>query len=148
MVVQKRWAYLNVTSVDRKNSSLAQNLLFTDAAVYGTNSPANVTLAQLILVVNTNVDPVKNTSYETNLGCAKYENAMLPLNYIALVSRGECTFDRKIQVAVESKARAIFVFNDQPDVFTMLVRSKPPIHHPKKREEQAESFSPSNDLAG
>lgn len=38
------------------------------------------------------------------------------------MSRGECSFEKKIQIANENKAQAIIIYNSEADVFTMITR--------------------------
>lgn len=132
IVVQKRWAYLNITAVNKLDNTLIKTNFLTDSALYGTNSPYYPIQAQLVATISY----AQNDNYfdkgvgnltsqlENSYGCSTYQNANLPDNYIALVSRGECTFERKIQVAVECGALAIIIYNSDQDIFTMLVRSK------------------------
>jgi hypothetical protein len=146
IIMQKRWAYLNI-SVMANGSTQYKNVLLTDSALYGLNSPTNQVMGPLV-VVKSIADSASSLTTESLItdstdaaaaattttqaaqpvlnsnGCTRYINQNLPENYIALVSRGECPFETKIQVATESKAAGVIIYNTEEDTFTMLTRGK------------------------
>lgn len=144
LIMQKRWAFLNLTIFYRnvnsadKNSTVTEvvkNVLLTDSALYGLNSPSDIVSGPLVVVKSIADSSMRASSDSSNSstdkqvminsnGCSKYVNTNLPSDYIALVSRGECTFETKIQVAVENKAIGIIIYNTDEDLFTMLTRGK------------------------
>lgn len=121
--LQKRWAILNVTSV---GSSDSNKNFFSDSTLYSLYSPIFEVDGQLIEAKNyeqeTNISSKNKTL--TNDGCSKYINTNLPENYIVLVSRGVCTFEQKVQIAVANKASAIIIYNNDHNIITMFIKSK------------------------
>ncbi|CAF0724972.1 unnamed protein product [Brachionus calyciflorus] len=124
--LQKKWALLNVTSIASLGTDdTIKNLLLTDSALYSIYSPIYPVYAQLIEAQSIDIklnDSNKNETI-TNMGCSDYLNENLPQNYIALVSRGVCTFERKVQVAIANKALAIIIYNNDLDIITMYIRN-------------------------
>jgi hypothetical protein len=123
IILKKRWAHINLTTVDQQNSVDSKYLYLSDSAVYGFNSPSRPIKARLISVNCLN-NPNNLTGSVNTKGCSKYVNPNLPQHFVALVSRGDCPFEKKITVAVENKAIAIIIHNIDQDVFTMLIKSK------------------------
>ena len=131
IIMQKQWAYLNIT-ISYNTSSQVKNVLLTDSAIYGLNSPIEIVSGQVVIVnsLSNSINLSSSLSSSSNQfddtkssGCSKYINQNLPVNYIALVSRGECTFETKIQVATDNKASAIIIYNSDEEMFTMLTRA-------------------------
>ena len=145
IIMQKRWAFLNITVATNTTPSQIKNIMLTDSALYGLNSPVFSVSGQIILVksqadmnmqdsanngtsaeYNSNEGSTNSRDIFTANGCSRYLNTNLPEKggFIALVSRGECPFETKIQIATEHKAVGIIIYNTDEDVFTMLTRSK------------------------
>lgn len=130
--LQKRWALLNITTLITdpvENITRMNNILLSDSALYSSNSPNKVVSAELIpvfsRVINSNdiPDNIELANITNPFGCTNYINENLPENYIALVSRGECTFEKKVQVALACKASAIIIYNNELDVIIMFIKS-------------------------
>ena len=113
-VIKRQNAFLNITS----NSM--QSILLFDSILFGFNSPQNAQFGQLIKTISFN----SSNSKFNNYGCSRYVNELLPSNYVALVSRGECSFETKIKIAFECKASAIIVYNSENSAFVMFSNSK------------------------
>ncbi len=122
IILKKRWAHINLTSPNPQNPSDIKYLALSDSAVYGFNSPARSITARLISV-NCYNNPNNASSGINTRGCSKYVNPNMPETFVALVSRGDCPFERKIGIAVENKAIGIIIHNIDQDVFTMLIKS-------------------------
>lgn len=58
ILIQKRWAFLNITVVSKSDSSLVKSTLLTDSALYGTNSPSTVITGKVV--------PIRALSNPTN----------------------------------------------------------------------------------
>ena len=123
---EKRWAYLNITSRisdEIKDFYSKKNIILADSALYGTESSYRVVSGRLMAVKSRSL-----TKYGSNklarridsFGCTDYLNADRPDSFIALVSRGDCSFDHKINVAIRNNASAIIIHNNDQDVFTMF----------------------------
>ncbi|RNA26671.1 E3 ubiquitin-ligase RNF130-like [Brachionus plicatilis] len=122
--LQKQWALLNVTSVASSGSDDSnKNILFSDSALYSLYSPIYEVYAQLIEAKNVDENDSAENQTLTNNGCSNYINANLPENYIVLVSRGVCTFERKVQIAVANKALAVIIYNNDQNVITMFIKN-------------------------
>ena len=123
IILKKRWAHINLTIANGQNAADSKYLYLSDSAVYGFNSPSRPITARLISVNCLN-NPNNLTGSVNTKGCSKYVNPNMPDQFVALVSRGDCPFEKKIAVAVENKAIAIIIHNIDQDVFTMLIKSK------------------------
>ena len=123
--LQKKWALINVTSVAVIDNDEIKNILFTDSALYSLYSPIYQVYARLIEVqsIEINLNDSNKNQTISNWGCSDYVNQNLPENYIALVSRGVCTFERKVQVAIANKASAVIIYNNDLDIITMYIKS-------------------------
>lgn len=122
---KKKWAIINITSIATSGSS-DSNTKFYETGLYSLYSPINEVNGQLIEAQNIDEDAnnsVQNQTW-TNNGCTDYINKNLPEKYIVLVSRGVCTFQRKIEIAVANKASAIIIYNNDLSVITMFSKSK------------------------
>jgi hypothetical protein len=146
ILLQKRWAVLSLYTNQSLTQSTIKNLILADSALYGFNSPSNQVFGRVMSVkcadqVNYFLDSNSTSTNETNQTqalstqqsvialndkgcCSTYSNRNeLPNDFIALVSRGDCSFDKKIMVAAENGAKAIIIYNDDQNLFTMLSRS-------------------------
>lgn len=113
-------AFLNVTTTSSANSKdLQQRLLLFDSILYGFSSPKHTEYGQLVKALSFNTSSMQANNY----GCTKYVNEILPEKYVAIVSRGECSFERKISVAFENKASALIVYNTENSAFIMFSNS-------------------------
>lgn len=86
VVLRKRYALLNISSTSTNINANAQpkNIILSDTAIYGINSPSYTVRAKLISIrSNDELDP----SITSDRGCTAYLNQNLPDKYIALVSR-------------------------------------------------------------
>jgi hypothetical protein len=122
IILKKRWAHINLTSPNPQNPSDIKYLTLSDSAVFGFNSPVGSITARLISVNCFNYPNNASSGINTR-GCSKYVNQNMPETFVALVSRGDCPFERKIGIAVENKAIGIIIQNIDQDVFTMLIKS-------------------------
>lgn len=120
-LIRRQNAFLNITSSSDKRSQQQQNLLLFDSVLYGFNSPQYTVYGQLVKVISFNTSSMQVNNY----GCARYLNENLPQKYVALVSRGGCSFEHKIKIAYESQASAIIVYNTENSAFIMFSNSKP-----------------------
>ncbi len=114
-----------------------KSIILADSALYGTLSPRETVSGQLIAVKSRSIPKFKSSNkneYSSSQqqlqqqqrrpgvdskGCNDYLNKNLPEKFVALVSRGDCSFDRKIYVALRNNASAIIIHNNDQDVFTM-----------------------------
>lgn len=123
---EKRWAYLNITSRisdEIKDFYSKKNIILADSALYGTESSFRVVSGQLIAVKSRSLPKYGNSRASRRIdsfGCTDYLNPNRPDSFIALVSRGDCSFDHKINVAIRNNASAIIIHNNDQDVFTMF----------------------------
>jgi hypothetical protein len=121
IILKKRWSHINLTQKNGPNPHDTKYLYLSDSAVYGFNSPSKTISGRLI-----SVQSLSNPNNATNVnsrGCTKYVNPNLNEPFIALVSRGECSFEKKISMAADNKALGIIIHNSDQDVFTMLIKS-------------------------
>ncbi len=143
ILLQKRWAVLSLYTNQSLTQSSIKNLILADSALYGFNSPSNQVFSRVMSVkcadhVNNFADSNSTFTNQTESFltqqpttvlndkgcCSTYSNRNeLPSDFVALVSRGDCSFDKKIIVAAENGARAIIIYNDDQNLFTMLSRS-------------------------
>lgn len=52
IIIQKRWAYLNITAVSKADSGIVKTNLLADAALYGTNSPSYQVFGRLVAAIS------------------------------------------------------------------------------------------------
>lgn len=62
ILIQKRWANLNITAVSKANSSIVRTNLLAESALYGTNSPFYPVNARLVAAISLTQPPVATSS--------------------------------------------------------------------------------------
>lgn len=109
--------------ISSKNTSVQDS--FELSGLYASNSLFSKLDGKLVYAKSSSyfkqnfLNKILNKSDTDSKGCSVYLNENLPDNYIALIERGNCAFDEKIQFALQSKASALLIINDKPnsDVF-------------------------------
>ena len=143
LVSEKRWSYLNIST---KVNNQMKYVILIDSALYGINSPNNPVSGQLVSILSSSsLEGDGDKPSQNHMGCSAYLNQNLPAKYVALVQRGECSFEQKVKVAIENNASAIIIYNVDQNILNIYSNSDISIY---KWIKGSELFKKINDQIG
>lgn len=88
------------------------------SALYSVRSQSDKIQGRLVLAKSFSI---LNHTQIVSKGCSKYLNMPSNFNYIFLIDQGECSFDQKIQNAIQSNALGLIIISKNSQIFKIKV---------------------------
>lgn len=106
----EEFCFANVTLLNKFDPY--KSLQFS--ALYSTHSQSDEIRGRLVLAKSYSI---LNHAQIVSNGCSKYLNKPTNYNYISLIDQTECSFDEKIENAIQSNALGLIIISKNSQIF-------------------------------